>query len=328
MVYTPQTWVDGSSGNTPLSAARLNHVEAGVKDASDRLNTTEAAGYQTAGQVSSAVSTAVAPKANTTYVDAADTALGARLSTVESTLPTKASIASLAEVATSGDAGDLTGVLPTSALPALSITDVYTVASQAAMVSLTAQRGDVAIRTDTTATYILAAEPAATLGNWKQLPGPANAVLSVQGQIGVVVLGKGDIGLSHVDDTSDIDKPISSSTQAALNTKADAYSPVAVAFASTITADASISRHFRITATGNFTLGNPTNLDDGDKLIFEVRQDASGGRVPTLGSMFNTGGTTLAWSTAPNKIDYLGVIYRTTGPSAPKLDVLAFRPGL
>jgi hypothetical protein len=30
MAYTPQTWADGSSGATPLTAARLNHMEAGI----------------------------------------------------------------------------------------------------------------------------------------------------------------------------------------------------------------------------------------------------------------------------------------------------------
>jgi hypothetical protein len=332
MVYTPQTWVDGTDGGTPLSAARLNHAEAGIKDASDRLTSVESAGYQNAGQVTgivtSAVTTAVAPKASTSYVDAADTALGGRLTAVESALPAKANTSSLAAVATSGNAADLTGVLPTSALPALSITDVYTVANQAAMLNLTAQRGDVAIRTDTAATYILAAEPAATLGNWKLLPTPADAVLSVQGQIGAVVLGKGDIGLSEADNTSDAAKPVSTATQAALATKADRFTPVTLPFSATVNSDASTARHFRITATGDFTLANPSGAHDGDKLVYEVRQDANGGRVPALGSMFNTGGTTLPWSSAPDKVDYLGGIYRATGPNAPQVDVVAFRPGL
>lgn len=34
MVYTPQTWADGSGGGTPISAARLNYMEAGVAAAS------------------------------------------------------------------------------------------------------------------------------------------------------------------------------------------------------------------------------------------------------------------------------------------------------
>lgn len=30
MAYTVQTWTNGSGGGTPLSAARLSHIEAGV----------------------------------------------------------------------------------------------------------------------------------------------------------------------------------------------------------------------------------------------------------------------------------------------------------
>lgn len=36
MVYTPQTWIDGSL-STPLSAARLTHIETGIDDADTRL---------------------------------------------------------------------------------------------------------------------------------------------------------------------------------------------------------------------------------------------------------------------------------------------------
>ena len=30
MAYTPFTWQDGASGGTPITAARLNHIEAGI----------------------------------------------------------------------------------------------------------------------------------------------------------------------------------------------------------------------------------------------------------------------------------------------------------
>jgi hypothetical protein len=46
-------------------------------------------------------------------------------------------------------------------------------------------------------------------------------VVSVNGKTGVVVINKADVGLSNVDNTSDLDKPISSLTQTALNLKAD-----------------------------------------------------------------------------------------------------------
>ena len=48
-----------------------------------------------------------------------------------------------------------------------------------------------------------------------------SAVLSVNGQVGVVVLDKTDIGLGNVDNTSDLDKPVSNDTQDALNLKVD-----------------------------------------------------------------------------------------------------------
>lgn len=37
-IYTPQTWTDGEVGNTPLSAARMGHIEAGIHDASVTAN--------------------------------------------------------------------------------------------------------------------------------------------------------------------------------------------------------------------------------------------------------------------------------------------------
>jgi|GEM_PF-4360316 len=46
-------------------------------------------------------------------------------------------------------------------------------------------------------------------------------VVSVNGKTGVVVINKADVGLSNVDNTSDLDKPISNLTQTALNLKAD-----------------------------------------------------------------------------------------------------------
>lgn len=51
---------------------------------------------------------------------------------------------------------------------------------------------------------------------------PSGAVDSVNGQSGVVELDKADIGLGNVDNTSDLNKPVSTAVQTALNGKADA----------------------------------------------------------------------------------------------------------
>ena len=54
--------------------------------------------------------------------------------------------------------------------------------------------------------------------SWEKVDNTDN-IDSVNGQIGTVVLTKIDIGLTNVDNTSDINKPVSTATQTALNTK-------------------------------------------------------------------------------------------------------------
>lgn len=83
---------------------------------------------------------------------------------------------------------DSSGLIPTSQLPALAITTTQVVASEAAMLALTAQTGDVAVRTDVNKSFILTASPASTLGNWQELLTPTDAVLSVDGSTGAVSL--------------------------------------------------------------------------------------------------------------------------------------------
>ena len=70
---------------------------------------------------------------------------------------------------------DSGGLIPTGQLPALAISDVFSPASEAEMLALVAQRGDVAIRTDGAGTFILAVEPATVLDNWKKLAATAGS---------------------------------------------------------------------------------------------------------------------------------------------------------
>jgi hypothetical protein len=83
---------------------------------------------------------------------------------------------------------DGSGLVPTHHLPALAITTTQVVNSQANMLALTAQVGDVAVRTDVNKSFILTATPATTLGNWQELLTPTDAVLSVDGSTGAVSL--------------------------------------------------------------------------------------------------------------------------------------------
>jgi hypothetical protein len=83
---------------------------------------------------------------------------------------------------------DGSGLVPTHHLPALAITTTQVVNSQANMLALTAQIGDVAVRTDVNKSFILTATPATTLANWQELLTPTDSVLSVDGSTGAVSL--------------------------------------------------------------------------------------------------------------------------------------------
>lgn len=101
---------------------------------------------------------------------------------------------------------DASGLIPSAQIPPIAITDTFVVASQAAQVALTAEVGDVAVRTDLNKSYILRVSPASSFANWQELLTPTDTVLSVNGQTGVVSLTKTDVGLGNVDNTSDATK--------------------------------------------------------------------------------------------------------------------------
>lgn len=67
------------------------------------------------------------------------------------------------------DSGSL---VPVANLPALVVGHVYVVASQVAMLAVSANVGDLAVRTDINESFILQTAPASTLGNWIQILTP------------------------------------------------------------------------------------------------------------------------------------------------------------
>ncbi len=115
------------------------------------------------------------------------------------------------------------GVIPSSQLPPVSISSTSVVSSEVDMVALSsATVGSIAIRTDLNKNYILSALPASTLANWVELLTPAAPVQTVNGYTGSVNISKYDIDLGSVDNTSDLSKPVSNATKAALDLKLDA----------------------------------------------------------------------------------------------------------
>ena len=88
---------------------------------------------------------------------------------------------------------DSNGKLADSVIPAVAITDTYVIDTEEEMLALSAQKGDIAIRSDLNKSYVLQTTPASTLANWKELLTPTDTVLSVNGQTGTVELTASDV---------------------------------------------------------------------------------------------------------------------------------------
>jgi len=87
---------------------------------------------------------------------------------------------------------DGSGKVPSAQLPALALTDVFVVASQSAQLALTAQEGDLVIRTDESKTYVHNGGTAGTMADYTELQFP-DAVTSVNSLTGTVVLDTDDV---------------------------------------------------------------------------------------------------------------------------------------
>ena len=122
----------------------------------------------------------------------ADSDLAAEVVAIQNTLPLKADLVG--------------GVVPTAQIPAIAITELLTLAggvlpaSEAQMLTLRGQTGDFTIRTDVSTQYIIVSGDGSLIGNWLAMPQAASPVLSVNGQTGVVVLSRANIGINSSDD--------------------------------------------------------------------------------------------------------------------------------
>lgn len=91
------------------------------------------------------------------------------------------------------------GKISPSVLPPISSdADTFVVASQAAMLAAAAVKGDFAVRTDVSKTFILSANPASTLGNWVEMLNPPAGVNSFNGRNGSVSPASGDYTFAQI----------------------------------------------------------------------------------------------------------------------------------
>lgn len=130
-----------------------------------------------------------------------------------------------------------------------------------------------------------------------------NTVISVNGYIGAVVLVKSDVGLGNADNTSDVDKPISTATQTALDGKEDAFSKntafnknfgsltgeVCEGDDSRLSDSRQCNNNFDDPATSrtNIGLGNVDNTSDADKPVSTSQQVALDLKADILDPIFS-----------------------------------------
>lgn len=89
---------------------------------------------------------------------------------------------------------------------------------------------------------------------------------------------------------------------------------VALTDGATITPNCDTTDIGTVTIAGNRTFAAPSGTPvAGQKLIFRIKQDATGSRVPTWNAIYRfPGGTATTLTTAANKTDYVGFIYNAT----------------
>jgi len=101
---------------------------------------------------------------------------------------------------------------------------------------------------------------------------------------------------------------------------------VALTDAASIAVDATLGDVFTVTLGGNRTLANPTGAINGQKMVFRIRQDATGSRTLAYDTKFrfNTDIPSVTLTTTLSKTDYIGVMYHSTDD---KFDVIALTKG-
>lgn len=166
------------------------------------------------------------------------------------------------------------GVLATSQVPELAVVRFMgSVANEAAMLTQTGQSGDWVIRSDVGQSYVITGPTPSQLSSWTPLPLGVSPVQMVNGQVGTVVLGKTDIGLGNVDNTSDANKPLSNADVTALAAKAPIASPTftgtpAAPTASPGTNTTQVATTAFVTAADNLKAAGAASSVDGGIALF------------------------------------------------------------
>lgn len=176
-----------ATGNWTAEPAPATGLQSG-DNVSELVND---AGYITVAEVPEAPVTSVAGKTGTVVLDSDDVGLG----NVDNTSDLDKPVSTATQAALDAKADLVNGVIPTSQIPAIAITEFLgPVASEAEMLLLVGQPGDWCLRTDVAIGYVIIGPDPSLASNWEAFTVPGSAVTSVNGQVGTVVLGPSDVG--------------------------------------------------------------------------------------------------------------------------------------
>lgn len=196
------------------------------------------------------------------------------------------------------------GKIPSAEIPALAITDTFVVASEVAMLALTAEVGDVAVRTDENKCYILQTADPSVLGHWQELLTPSDTVTSVNSQTGAVSLSYGDVGAEQsgavathaaLTETHGVTGAIVGTTNTqTLTNKRNTRRVVSITSHATPTINTDNMDVANFLALADDITSMTTNLsgtpNDSDLLLFRIK--ASGARTIAWGASFVDHGAT------------------------------------
>ena len=199
------------------------------------------------------------------------------------------------------------GKLFSNQLPSITITDTFVVGSQAAMLALTAETGDVAVRTDVNKSYILKGTDPAVLADWQELLTPTSAVTSVFGRNGAVTAQNGDYTTALVTETTN--KRYQTDNQQTYN---DATSSIQTQLNSKVQASTSTANYLsKFTGSGT-NIGNSQIFDNGTSVLIGS-SGSSGARLSVVETIATQSGLLLQQTNTSSTADLLQLSFRGTG---------------
>lgn len=229
------------------------------------------------------------------------------LGNVDNTSDAGKPISTAVATALSNKADLVGGVLATSQIPSISVTDFLgTVSSQAAMLALTGQKGDFCIRSDVGQEFVITGSNPTQLESWIALPIGVSPIQSVNGQVGAVVLGKSDVGLGNVDNTSDVNKPVSTPQQTALDLKANVRASIsAKTGAYTVTQSDSVITADATSSAFSVTIPTAVGVSGKIYIIKRINTNANAVTVATTSSQTIDGSTTYVLTMPQSSIEII-----------------------